>query len=151
MTLACLPRMRDSALCSHLMPISFQPAPGTILQCDFRGYVLPEIVKHRQVVVLWKHKTVAKLVYVVPLSTTPPRVPELAHPLATLPLPRPEQDPDTPIWIKCDVVNTVSTDRLTMPVNRASRRTAASPINIHISAADLTAVRALVVKALRLA
>ncbi|NCT97008.1 MAG: hypothetical protein GXD23_06525 [Comamonadaceae bacterium] len=132
------------------MALTFQPAPGTILNCDFRGYILPEIVKPRQVVVLWKHKSVAKLVYIVPLSTTPPHVPELAFRLQRLPLPRPGQDPLTPVWVKCDVVNTVSTDRLSMPVNRASRRSAAAPININISTPDLMEIRKLVAQALRL-
>lgn len=132
------------------MAIPFQPAPGTILNCDFHGYIVPEIVKQRQVVVLWKHKHAAKLVYVLPLSTTPPHAPELAHRLQRVPLPRPGQDPSTPIWIKCDMVYTISTDRLTMPVNRASRRVASGPININISVPDLVAVRALVVRALRL-
>lgn len=132
------------------MAIPFQPAPGTILHCDFRGYILPEIVKPRQVIVLWKHKQNAKLVYVVPLSTTPPHVPELAYQLQKLPLPRPGQDPNTPIWVKCDIVNTISTDRLTMPVSRASRRNAGGPININISTPDLVAIRVLVARALRL-
>ncbi len=133
------------------MALTFQPAPGTILNCDFRGFIVPEMVKQRQVVVLWKHKSNAKLVYVLPLSTTQPHVPALAYRLDRVPLPRPGQDPYTPIWIKCDMVSTVSTDRLTMPVNRASRRSAAGPININISTPDLVAIRAIVVSALKLA
>lgn len=131
------------------MPISFQPPPGTILQCDFHGYIVPEIVKPRQIVVLWRHKSVAKLVYVVPISTTPPHDPDLAHRLPCVPLPRPGQDKATPIWVKCDLVYTVSTDRLSMPVNRTSRRNKA-PININISTPDLMAIRGIVAKALRL-
>ena len=131
------------------MPICFQPAPGTILNCDFRGYVVPEIVKPRQVVVLWKHKSVAKLVYIVPLSTTPPLDPDLAFELKRPPLLRLGQDPNTRIWVKCDLVYTVSTERLSMPVNRKSRRTSA-PININISTPDLMEIRKLVAKALRL-
>lgn len=132
------------------MSIPFQPAPGTILNCDFHGYVVPEMVKHRQVVVLWKHKHVAKLVYILPLSTTPPHAPDLAFKLARMPLPRPGQDPNTPVWIKCDMIYTISTDRLSMPVNRASRRQASAPININISTPDLMAIRVIVARALRL-
>ncbi|MEN5181742.1 type II toxin-antitoxin system PemK/MazF family toxin [Comamonas testosteroni] len=132
------------------MALRFQPAPGTILHCDFKGYIIPEIVKQRQVIVLWKHKTTAKLVYVVPLSTTPPHEPTLAVELAKLPIPRHNQDPDTKIWVKCDLVYTVSTDRLSLPVNRASRRNTA-PININISTPELARVRETVAKALRLA
>jgi uncharacterized protein YifN (PemK superfamily) len=132
------------------MALPFQPAPGTILTCDFKGFIIPEMVKSRQVVVLWKHKTTAKLVYIVPLSTTAPHVPELAYRLPAMPLPRPGQDPTTPIWVKCDMIYTVSTDRLSMPVNRASRRASPSPININVSTPDLMAIRAAVAKALRL-
>lgn len=130
--------------------IRFQPAPGTILNCDFAGFVLPEMVKQRQVVVLWKHKSNAKLVYIVPLSTTPPHDEALAVRLPRLPIPRHGQDPDTKIWVKCDMVYTLSTDRLSMPVNRASRRAAAAPININVSTPELVAIRACVAKALRL-
>ncbi len=132
------------------MAIKFQPAPGTILNCDFRGFIAPEMVKHRQVVVLWKHKTNAKLIYIVPLSTTPPHDDALAVQLERLPIPRPGQDPNTPIWVKCDMVYTVSTDRLSMPVSRATRRTAAAPININISTPQLLSIRQCIAKALRL-
>lgn len=132
------------------MALRFQPAPGTILNCDFAGYVVPEIVKSRQVVVIWKHKTNARLVYVVPLSTTPPHTPPLAVELPCLPLPRPGQDPDTRIWVKCDMIYTVSTERLSLPVNRASRRAAAAPININIATPDLMLVKAALAKALHL-
>jgi uncharacterized protein YifN (PemK superfamily) len=108
------------------------------------------MVKPRQVVVLWKHKSNAKLVYIVPLSTTPPHDESLAVELARLPIPRPGQDPGTRIWVKCDMVYTLSTDRLSMPVSRASRRVASSPININISTPDLVRVRAAVAHALRL-
>lgn len=132
------------------MGLRFQPSPGTILNCDFSGYIVPEIVKTRQVVVVWKHKSNAKLVYVVPLSTTPPYVPQLAVELPCLPIVRQDQDPNTRIWVKCDMIYTVSTDRLAMPVNRASRRVAAAPININISTPDLMLVKAALAKALHL-
>ena len=133
------------------MAIKFQPAPGTILNCDFRGFIVPEIVKTRQVVVLWKHKTNARLVYVVPLSTTAPYDPTLALELAGgPPIPRQGQDRSTRIWVKCDMVSTVSTERLSMPVNRASRRTASAPININISTPDLMEIKKMVAAALRL-
>jgi len=130
--------------------LRFQPTAGTILNCDFHGYVVPEIVKLRQVVVLRKHKSAAKLVYVVPLSTTPPHDADLAVQLARLPLPRPQQNPNTKIWVKCDLLYTVSTDRLSMPVSRVSRRNSA-PININLSAPDLERIRATVAHVLGLA
>lgn len=130
--------------------LKFQPAPGTVLVCDFRGYILPEIVKTRQVIVLWKHKSNAKLVYVIPLSTTPPHDAALAHEFNSVLIPREGQDPNTKIWAKCDMVYTVSTERLSMPVNRASRRAVKAPININISTPDLVAIKGIVAKALRL-
>lgn len=132
------------------MGLRFQPSPGTILNCDFVGYIVPEIVKKRQVVVVWKHKSNAKLVYVVPLSTTPPHTPQLTVELPCLPIVRQGQDPNTRIWVKCDLIYTVSTDRLSMPVNRASRRVAASPININISTPELMEVKKALAKALHL-
>lgn len=132
------------------MGLRFQPSPGTILNCDFAGYIVPEIVKTRQVVVVWKHKSSAKLVYVVPLSTTPPHAPQLAVELPCLPIVRHDQDPNTRIWVKCDMIYTVSTDRLSMPVNRASRRVVAAPININISTPELMLVKAALAKALHL-
>jgi hypothetical protein len=48
------------------------------------------------------------------------------------------------------MVYTLSTDRLSMPVNRASRRAAASPININVSVPELIAIKACVAKALKL-
>jgi len=138
------------SLQGFFVALRFQPAAGTILNCDFHGYIVPEIVKFRQVVVLRKHKSAAKLVYVVPLSSTPPHDADLAVELARIPLPRSGQDPKTKIWIKCDMLYTVSTDRLSMPVNRTSRRSSA-PININISAPDLARVRATVAHALGLA
>jgi uncharacterized protein YifN (PemK superfamily) len=132
------------------MTLRFQPAPGTVLNCDFTGYIIPEIVKKRQVVVIWKHKTNARLVYVVPLSTTPPHTIELAVELPCIPIPRPGQDGDTRIWVKCDMIYTVSTERLSMPVNRTSRRASSTPININIATPELMQVRQALAKALRL-
>jgi len=130
--------------------LRFQPTAGTILNCDFHGYIKSEIVKFRQVVVLRKHKSAAKLVYVVPLSTTPPHDADLAVELARVPLPRPGQDPKPRIWVKCDMLYTVSSERLSMPLNRASRRNSA-PVNINLSALDLQRIRATVARALGLA
>ena len=61
------------------MPITFQPKPRTIVYCDFAGYIEPEIVKRRPVVVLAVHKRNSRLVAVVPLSTTRPDPVEAHH------------------------------------------------------------------------
>jgi len=94
------------------MPLPYQPKPRAVLLCDFRGYIEPEIVKRRPVIVLKAHKTNAKLVAVVPRSTTKPlHVREHHHQLARNPLP---DDSAKEVWVKCDMVAVVSTDRLDM-------------------------------------
>jgi uncharacterized protein YifN (PemK superfamily) len=57
--------------------LSFVPAPGSIVICDFEGYVQPEMVKVRRVVVVspmraFKYLTDATVI-VVPLSEVEPR------------------------------------------------------------------------------
>lgn len=94
------------------MPLPYQPKPRTVLSCDFSGYIEPEIVKRRPVVVLKAHKTNAKLVAVIPLSTTRPNsVEEHHYRLLQNPLPH---EAATEAWAKCDMVAVVSTARLEM-------------------------------------
>ena len=100
------------------MPLPFQPKPRTVVYCDFSGFIIPEIVKRRPVVVLRAHKRNARLVAVVPLSTTPPvRVEEHHCRLSQNPLP---DSMRTEVWAKCDMVAVVSTARLDLI--RAGRR-----------------------------
>lgn len=92
------------------MPIPFQPKPRSVVYCDFAGFIPPEMVKRRPVVVLASHKRNSKLVAVVPLSTTQPEpVEEHHYRLLQNPLPDPSV---SEIWAKCDMVAVVSTDRL---------------------------------------
>jgi len=102
------------------MPLPFQPKARTVLSCDFSGYVEPEIVKRRPVVVLKAHKTNPKLVAVVPLSTTRPTVLEEHHyRLLQNPLPDVEH---IEVWAKCDLVAVVSIARLDMIRSGRRRR-----------------------------
>ena len=92
------------------MPIPFQPKPRTVVYCDFSGYIPPEMIKRRPVVVLAAHKRNAKLVAVVPLSTTRPNPVEEHHfQLLQNPLADSEMKE---VWAKCDMVAVVSTKRL---------------------------------------
>lgn len=92
------------------MSLAFQPKPRTVVYCDFAGYIEPEIVKRRPVVVLAVHKRNSKLVAVVPLSTTKPDLVEAYHHrLLQNPLPG-KQAGD--VWAKCDMVAVVSIERL---------------------------------------
>ena len=100
------------------MAIQFHPEQGTILVCDFKGFVQPEMIKRRPVVVLSPRlRKRDGLCTVVPLSTTPPK--EVApyhfklHVTPVLPEP---YNADFH-WVKADMVYTVSFDRLHLPFN----------------------------------
>jgi uncharacterized protein YifN (PemK superfamily) len=92
------------------MPLHFQPKPRSVVMCDFVGFIAPEMVKVRPVVILARHKHNRNLVTVVPLSTTEPtKIEDHHHELSTNPLP---DKPHTSCWAKCDMVATVSLVRL---------------------------------------
>ncbi len=95
------------------MTIQFHPEQGTILACDFKGFVQPEMVKRRPVVVISPRlRKRDSLCTIVPLSTTPPR--EVApyhfklHVAPVLPEP---YNADFH-WVKADMLYTVSFGRL---------------------------------------
>lgn len=80
------------------------------MYCDFAGHVAPEMIKRRPVVVLASHRRNARLVAVVPLSTTRPEPIEEHHfRLRQNPLPEASA---AEVWAKCDMVTVVSTERL---------------------------------------
>lgn len=93
------------------MAITFHPKAGMVLMCDFRGYILPEIIKTRPVAIISpNHLKRPGLVTVAPLSTTAPvPVCEYHYQLKGNPIPG---DSATEVWAKCDLVATVSVDRL---------------------------------------
>lgn len=92
------------------MALKFQPKPGMVLICDFRGFEPPEMVKRRPVVVLAANRDNAQLVTVIPLSRTRPWRPQVWHYQLVRPL-KP-LDIETAVWAKCDLLYTVSTTRL---------------------------------------
>ena len=98
------------------MSLSFYPNQGMFLICDFRtGFVPPEMVKKRPVVVVSpRFRKGTNLCTVVPLSRTPPKIVKAYHHELD-----PTSHPDycrgltlPPVWAKCDMVTTVSIDRL---------------------------------------
>ncbi len=94
------------------MALRFQPKPRSVVYCDFAGFRVPEMTKRRPVIVLRAHKRNRRLVYVVPLSTSPPEPPQPYHyRFARSPVVHAE-----PIeaWAKCDMVAVVSIERLTI-------------------------------------
>ena len=132
------------------MSLLFQPKPRSILYCDFRGFIEPEIIKRRPVVVLASHKQNSKLVAVVPLSTTAPNVVE-AHHHRLKQNPLPDSPANLEVWAKCDMLAVVSIERLDMV------RTSRGPdgkrryLTLQIGRDQFDAIRRGVVSALGLA
>lgn len=122
------------------MALSYYPSPGEILLCDYgSGFIVPEMVKRRPVVVVSPRlRKRADLVAVVPLSTTPPNPVELHHCSITLavPLPKPFEEPQ--MWAKCDMVATVSFERLNKPYVKT--RQGRSYRELVLEAADMAAI-----------
>ena len=125
------------------MPLAFQPRPGTVVMCDFAGFVVPEMVKVRPVVVVARNRKNRQLVTVVPLSTTPPdRMEDHHHELSANPLPGREH---ITCWAKCDMIATVSLARLDR--YKMARREFVAP---SLPDADLEAIKLAIMSALGL-
>jgi mRNA interferase MazF len=97
------------------MAIQFAVGPGTILLCDYSlgGFRPPEMVKRRPAIVLSPRLPFRDgLCSVVPLSRTPP--PRLVDYVVQLTLSKPLPAPfeEAVCWAKCDMVATVSFERL---------------------------------------
>ena len=96
------------------MPIKHPPYSGQIIICDYTGFIVPEMVKKRPVVVVSpKPRSANRLCVVIPLSTTAPHNLESHHIEIVLP------DELVSIagfskkcWAKCNMINTVSYQRL---------------------------------------
>lgn len=129
------------------MPLKYQPRTKSVLMCRFDGFFEPEMVKTRPVVILSKHKHNSKLVTVVPLSTTPPEKMEAHHHLLSE-NPKPGERKDTDVWAKCDMVYTLSTDRL--DVFSIRTRQGRITAQAHVSDGDFEAIREAVRAALSL-
>lgn len=119
--------------------LKYQPSEGTIISCDFGGFSAPEMIKTRPVVVLRRHRTNSGLVTIVPLSTTVPAVVENFH-VAISSL-------SNPCWAKCDMVYTVSIERLDRfkTKDRSGNRVYKT---FQVTNAELVAIRAGVADAL---
>jgi len=94
------------------MAINFHPHAGTVLVCDFAGYVEPEICKIRPVVIISPRLAFrAELVTVVPISLTAPRHTE-PYVVRLSKNYHPTEDDDLPCWAKCDLIANVRLGRL---------------------------------------
>lgn len=96
------------------MAIQEHPDLGTILMCDYQtGFVEPEMVKRRQVVVI-SPKIAARpgLCTIVPLSLTPPDPVMQFHCQVDLPEQLPDWMQKKEVWVKADMMAAVSLNRL---------------------------------------
>ena len=96
------------------MSIKYSPTKGAIRICDFRNTIYPEIRKKRPVVVI--SSVAPNLCIVVPCSTTPPNEQKPWHYLLEMKPPLPEPYAAPVVWVKCDLIMTVSFDRMSIPV-----------------------------------
>jgi len=96
------------------MAIRFHPSPGSILICDFKGMIMPEMQKRRPVIVISPRyrRQPSGLCTVVPLSTTPPSPQELFHTKLYIDPPMPKPYDSEYHWVKADMIYRVSFDRL---------------------------------------
>ena len=101
------------------MPLPFNPLPGTIVICDFTGFVVPEMVKRRpSIVVSPRLRGRANLCTIVPLSTTPPAQEQKYHYMLEMCPPLPKPFDAGVCWVKGDMLYTVSFARLNLPHER---------------------------------
>lgn len=125
------------------MAISFYPRAGQVLICDFSGFVAPEMVKPRPIVVVSPRLPYrSEIVTVVPISLTAPihREPYVVRLSRNY---QPLEAIDLPCWAKCDMLLNISRSRL--DGFKVGRRKWETP---HMSGEDLKAVRAGVLHAL---
>ena len=121
------------------LPLGFYfPRPGDVLICDYStGFIAPEMVKRRPVVVVsGRERHGRKLCTVVPLSTTDPVPVEAWH--HCLPVAIPGWNAAM-CWAKCDMLATVSFDRLDKPHSKT--RHGRTYHTVRLSPTDLLAVR----------
>lgn len=130
------------------MSLLFQPRIGTVVQCNFMGMIEPEMVKKRDVVIVARHRQNNKLVTVVPLSTTAP-LQAIGHHHKLDKNPRPNGDQSTVVWAKCDMIYTLSLERLDSYYIH-TRKGGRQSVNQQVSPDDLTAIRKAIAFALHL-
>lgn len=95
------------------MPLKFHPSRGMILMCNYStGFILPEMIKNRPVVVITpRSRRQRQLCTVIPLSTTKPTPIEKYH-CKLNPRSLPGKLSISETWAKCDMISTVSLERL---------------------------------------
>lgn len=122
------------------MPLKYQPKEATVLICDFSGFKAPEMIKVRPVVILRKHNHNRQLVTVIPLSTTEPLRLEAHH----VELPSYLQGEAQVCWAKCDMIYTVTIERLDRCRVKARHGGGRSYLALQMEPKHFAAVRAAV-------
>lgn len=128
--------------------VGHYPKAREVLECDFSGFRVPEMVKSRPVVIVSCSTARPGLVIVVPLSTTPPETEQPWHHM----LSRASQWDKKARWVKCDMLYAVSCRRLsawklggrTPDGKRKYLR------NFFVSERDFAAIQAAILKALNI-
>lgn len=128
------------------MAIKYAPDVGTIIFCDFRGTIHPEMNKKRPVVVM--SNVSSRLCLIVPLSTTTPETPKAWHYFMNTPKPLPYPYDSKAHWAKCDMIFAASFDRLSMPCDGKDNFGKRIYIQRKISIDDLKAIKKGIAEAL---
>jgi mRNA interferase MazF len=135
------------------MGIEFPVGVGTVLLCDYSrgGFQPPEMVKKRPAVVISPRLPYRdKLCTVIPLSQDEPerQVDYVARIEFQEPLPYPF--PYRIFWAKCDMIATVSFERLDLFHTKRDQYGKRQYLHPKMSAEDVARVRACVLKAIGL-
>lgn len=105
------------------MPITFVPATGQVLMCDFdsAGFQRPEMIKQRHcVVVSPRYRRHTGCYLIVPFSTVRPYFVEKYHYMICANK-YPCFDRDTEVWAKTDMVTHVGPGRLDRVLEHGAR------------------------------
>jgi mRNA interferase MazF len=134
------------------MALRYHPDIGTVVICDFCGFVAPEMVKRRPVVIISPNfKKRIGLCTIVPLSLTEPNPIMSYHCKLTLDkrLP-PPYDSSATSWVKGDLLATVSFTRLFLPyAGKDIRGNRKYVLNV-VKDSDLKNIRACILNAVAL-
>lgn len=132
--------------CSHDMALIYAPPIGTIVLCDFRGTIAPEINKKRPAVLLANNSS--RLCTVVPLSTTEPSPLRPWHYLVRTEDPLPSPYDSEYHWAKCDIIFVASFERLSLPFNGRDALGKRKYVVKSVSMEELEAIRLCVARAI---
>ena len=132
------------------MSLMYYPKLGEILLCDFSGFIVPEMVKRRPVVVIVPRLSGrGDLVTIVPLSTTTPNPQMAYHVKLTLSQTLPSPFSAQQMWAKCDMAMPIARVRLDrFKDGRTSSGGKRKFVSGNVSAEQLTDIRTAVLRGL---